>query len=95
MWRVIYIILNCNVKYIISAVNYDMKCIFYYGFQSKKFKSYQCRSGKLKVHLYSSQETVRKMRKRWCGMGRWGQCVEGELSFGLLSPSLERSRCVR
>lgn len=28
-------------------------------------------------------------------MGAWGQYVEGELRFGLLSPSLERSRCVR
>lgn len=34
-----YIILNCNIKCIFSAVNYDRKCIFYYGFQSKMFKN--------------------------------------------------------
>lgn len=95
MWRGMYIILNCNIKCIFSAVNYDRKCIFYYGFQSKMFKNYQCISGKkLKFYLFSSQGTAGKMRKRWCGMGGCVQCVEGELRFDLLSPTLERRRCV-
>lgn len=53
-----------------------MKCISYYGLQSKKFESQQCRrSIKLKAHPFGSQGITCKRSKKEVGwkVGRWGR----------------------